>query len=198
MAEAMMKSKAAALTVAERCKSILGANSQAHLNTIKVDSKGSKSEIHTSKVHYIFKRGKPYLWVHEGDLHNTNIIIDERGSLSVSNVVPGPLTDNEDDEAELERYSDDDGDDSDVGLDEEHLLPITMSLVKRRESLEHADRIYIENEEVVDNEVHSSNDSKDILEEEDEAEVAAEGNNMFDTKFEDPMLVRVAKFANAD
>ncbi|XP_020242708.1 uncharacterized protein LOC109820924 [Asparagus officinalis] len=92
MAEAMMKSKAAALTVAERCRSILGANSQAHLNTIKVDSKGSKSEIHTSNVHYIFKRGKPYLWVHEGDLHNTNIIIDERGSLSVSNVVPGPLT----------------------------------------------------------------------------------------------------------
>ncbi|ONK67771.1 uncharacterized protein A4U43_C05F3600 [Asparagus officinalis] len=87
----MMKSKAAALTVAERCRSILGANSQAHLNTIKADSKGSKSEIHTSKVHYIFKRGKPYLWVHEGDLHNTNIIIDERGSLSVSNVVPGPL-----------------------------------------------------------------------------------------------------------
>ncbi|ONK56827.1 uncharacterized protein A4U43_C10F13430 [Asparagus officinalis] len=92
MAEAMMKSKAAALTVAERCRSILGANSQAHLNTIKVDSKGSKSEIHTSKVYYIFKRGKPYLWVYEGDLHNTNIIIDERGSLYVSNVVPGPLT----------------------------------------------------------------------------------------------------------
>lgn len=86
-----MKSKVAALTVAERCRSILGANCQAHLNTIKGDAMGSKSDIHTSKVHYIFKRGKPYLWVHEGDLHNTNIIIDERGSLSVNNIVPGPL-----------------------------------------------------------------------------------------------------------
>lgn len=86
-----MKSKAAALTVAERCRSILGANCEAHLNTIKADAKGSKSDIHTSKVHYVFKRGKPYLWVQDGDLHNTNVIIDERGSLSVNNVVPGPL-----------------------------------------------------------------------------------------------------------
>lgn len=86
-----MKSKAAVLTIAQWCKNILGANCQAHLNTVKVDAAGSKSDIHTSKVHYIFRMGKPYLWVHEGDLHNTNVIIDGRASLSVSKVVPGPL-----------------------------------------------------------------------------------------------------------
>lgn len=85
-----MKGKAA-LTVAERCRIILGGNCEACLNTIKADAHGSKSDIHSSKVHYMFKKGKPYLWIQEGDLHNVNTIIDERGSLSVNTVLPGPL-----------------------------------------------------------------------------------------------------------
>ncbi|XP_042419999.1 uncharacterized protein LOC122008350 [Zingiber officinale] len=88
----MAKSKAVALTFAERCKNIVAVNWQAHLNTIKADAKGSKQEIYTSKVHYISKRGKPYIWVQESDLHNMNAIIDERASLSVSSIIPGPLT----------------------------------------------------------------------------------------------------------
>lgn len=81
-----------ALTFAERCKNILAANCQAYLNTIKADAKGSKDDIYTSKIHYMFKKGKSYIWVKEGDLHNVNVILDERGSLAVSAVVPGSLT----------------------------------------------------------------------------------------------------------
>ncbi|KAG0496991.1 hypothetical protein HPP92_001682 [Vanilla planifolia] len=86
-----MKGKLVTLTFAKRCKNILAANCQAHLNTIKVDAMGSKGDIHTSKVHYLFNKGKPYIWVREGDLHNMNVIIDERGSLSVSAVAPNSL-----------------------------------------------------------------------------------------------------------
>uniref|UniRef100_A0A1D1YLQ6 Putative ADP-ribosylation factor-binding protein C1F3.05 n=1 Tax=Anthurium amnicola TaxID=1678845 RepID=A0A1D1YLQ6_9ARAE len=84
-------SKPAVLTFAERCKNILAANWQAQLNTVKADAKGSKEDIHSSRVKYLLRRGKPYLWVQEGDLHNVNTVIDERGSLSVSTPVPGPL-----------------------------------------------------------------------------------------------------------
>ncbi|KAH0454188.1 hypothetical protein IEQ34_016112 [Dendrobium chrysotoxum] len=88
---AKMKGKLVALTFAERCKNILAANCQAYLNTIKADAKGSKDDIHTSRIHYMLKKGKPYIWVKEGDLHNVNVIIDERGSLAVSAVVPGSI-----------------------------------------------------------------------------------------------------------
>lgn len=78
-------------SIAERCKNILAANCQAYLNTIKADAKGSKDDIHTSRIHYMFRKGKPYIWVKEDDLHNVNVIIDERASLSVAAVFPGPL-----------------------------------------------------------------------------------------------------------
>ncbi|KAG1339210.1 hypothetical protein COCNU_04G015160 [Cocos nucifera] len=86
-----MKGKAVALTFAERIRNIVTANWQAQLNTIKVDAKGSKDDIYSSKIHYMFKKGKPYIWIREGDLHNMNVIIDERASLSVSSIIPGPL-----------------------------------------------------------------------------------------------------------
>nr|XP_010920616.1 uncharacterized protein LOC105044429 [Elaeis guineensis] len=86
-----MKGKTVALTFAERIRNIVTANWQAQLNTIKVDAKGSKDDIYSSKVHYMLKKGKPYIWIREGDLHNMNIIIDERASLSVSSIIPGPL-----------------------------------------------------------------------------------------------------------
>ncbi|KAJ8458780.1 hypothetical protein OPV22_031706 [Ensete ventricosum] len=86
-----MSTKKLALTFADRCRNILAANWQAHLNTIKADAKGSKNDIYSSKVHYMIMRGKPYLWVQEGDMHNMNTIIDERASLSVSSIIPGPL-----------------------------------------------------------------------------------------------------------
>ncbi|KAK7295710.1 hypothetical protein RJT34_18621 [Clitoria ternatea] len=83
--------KATVLTLAEKCKNILASNWQGSLNTIKADAKGSKGDIHTSKVRYILKRGQPYLWVPENDLHNVNTIIDERGSFAVTSPYPGPL-----------------------------------------------------------------------------------------------------------
>ncbi|CAL9165684.1 unnamed protein product [Musa hybrid cultivar] len=86
-----MNTKKLALTFADRCRNILAANWQAHLNTIKADAKGSKDDIYSSKVHYMIMRGKPYLWVQEGDIHNMNAIIDERASVSVSSIIPGPL-----------------------------------------------------------------------------------------------------------
>ncbi|XP_008784522.2 uncharacterized protein LOC103703450 isoform X1 [Phoenix dactylifera] len=86
-----MKGKTVALTFTERIRNILAANWQAQLNTIKVDAKGSKDDIYSSKIHYMFKKGRPYIWIQEGDLHNMNIIIDERASLSVSSILPGPL-----------------------------------------------------------------------------------------------------------
>ncbi|CAL9134923.1 unnamed protein product [Musa textilis] len=86
-----MNTKKLALTFAERCRNILAANWQAHLNTVKADAKGSKDDIYSSKVHYMIMQGKPYLWVQEGDMHNMNTIIDERASLSVSSIIPGPL-----------------------------------------------------------------------------------------------------------
>lgn len=106
-------------SLAERCKNILAANSQAVLNTIKAaaspyaglitikpdakpatnvdadvdvnESKDSNDEIHSSKVQFFLRNGIPYLWIKGGDMHNMNVMIDERGSLSVLNPFPGPL-----------------------------------------------------------------------------------------------------------
>ncbi|KAM7513558.1 hypothetical protein LguiA_003141 [Lonicera macranthoides] len=89
----MMKgSKTTALTLAQKCKNILASNWQGNLNTIKADAKGSKEEIYTSKVKYFVKKGRPYIWVPEQELHNVNAIIDERGSFAVSSPFPGPLS----------------------------------------------------------------------------------------------------------
>ncbi|KAL5057112.1 hypothetical protein RYX36_028716 [Vicia faba] len=87
----MKRSKTTVLTFAEKCKNILASNWQGSLNTIKVDAKGSKGDIHTSKIKYILRRGQPYLWVPENDLHNMNNIIDERGSFAVTSPFPGRL-----------------------------------------------------------------------------------------------------------
>ncbi|KAL3838234.1 hypothetical protein ACJIZ3_022825 [Penstemon smallii] len=76
---------------AEKCKSILASNWQGNLNTIKADAEDSKEEIYSSNVKYFVKKGKPYIWVPENDLHNVNTIIDDRGSFSVSSPFPGPL-----------------------------------------------------------------------------------------------------------
>ncbi|KAF8718738.1 hypothetical protein HU200_025039 [Digitaria exilis] len=67
---AAAKVKSAALSVTHKCRNILAAGWEAHLNTIKADAKGSKGEIHTSRVHYMIQKGTPYLIVPENDLHN--------------------------------------------------------------------------------------------------------------------------------
>ncbi|KAL5569110.1 hypothetical protein UlMin_025685 [Ulmus minor] len=87
----MKGNKATVLTFAEKCKNILASNWKGQLNTIKADAKGSKEDIYTSKVKYIIRRGKPYIWVPEKELHCVNTIIDERGSFAVANPFPGPL-----------------------------------------------------------------------------------------------------------
>uniref|UniRef100_A0A7C9EDW6 DUF2470 domain-containing protein n=1 Tax=Opuntia streptacantha TaxID=393608 RepID=A0A7C9EDW6_OPUST len=88
----MMKgSRATALSLAQKCKNILASNWQGNLNTIKADSKGSKQEIHTSRVKYLLKRGKPHIWVPEKDKHNMNTFVDERASFAVASPYPGPL-----------------------------------------------------------------------------------------------------------
>ncbi|KAF0935933.1 hypothetical protein E2562_036924 [Oryza meyeriana var. granulata] len=89
---AMAKAKSISLSFADKCWNILGASWEAHLNTIKADIKGSKGEIYTSRVHYIVEKGSTYLIVPENDRHNINIVIDERGSLSVCSPIPGRLT----------------------------------------------------------------------------------------------------------
>nr|XP_009622759.1 uncharacterized protein LOC104114097 isoform X2 [Nicotiana tomentosiformis] len=83
--------KATVLTFTEKSKNILESNWQGYLNTVKADAKGSKGEIYTSKVRYLVKRGKPYVWVAENDMHNVNTMIDERGSFAVTSPMPGPL-----------------------------------------------------------------------------------------------------------
>ncbi|XP_010322075.1 uncharacterized protein [Solanum lycopersicum] len=83
--------KTSVLTYAEKCKNILASNWQGYLNTVKADANGSKGEIYTSKVRYFVKRGKPYIWVPENDMHNVNTMIDERGSFAVTSPFPGPL-----------------------------------------------------------------------------------------------------------
>ncbi|KAK9741373.1 hypothetical protein RND81_03G101000 [Saponaria officinalis] len=87
----MKVSKSNVLTIASKCKNILASNWQGNLNTIKADSKGSKQDIYTSKVKYLVKRGKPYIWVPEKDLHNVNTLVDERASFAVASPHPGPL-----------------------------------------------------------------------------------------------------------
>ncbi|BAF11627.1 uncharacterized protein [Oryza sativa Japonica Group] len=89
---AMAKAKLISLSFADKCRNILCANWEAHLNTIKADIKGSKGEIYTSRVHYMVERGTTYLIVPEDDRHTINIVIDERGSLSVCSPIPGRLT----------------------------------------------------------------------------------------------------------
>ncbi|KAK4367301.1 hypothetical protein RND71_015181 [Anisodus tanguticus] len=83
--------KASVLTSAEKCRNILASNWQGYLNTVKADAKGSKGEIYTSKVRYFVKRGKPYIWLPQNDIHNVNTMIDERGSFAVTSPFPGPL-----------------------------------------------------------------------------------------------------------
>lgn len=87
----MKGSKAKVLTLAERCKNILASNWQGQFNTIKTDAKGSKGDIYTSKVKYMIKKGRPYIWVPEKDLHNVNTLVDERSSFSVTSPFPGSL-----------------------------------------------------------------------------------------------------------
>lgn len=83
--------KSSLLTIAEKCKKILASNWQGTLNTIKADAQGSKQDVHSSKVKYFIKKGKPYIWIPEKDLHNVNAIIDERGSFAVTAPFPGQL-----------------------------------------------------------------------------------------------------------
>ncbi|KAJ4892839.1 Uncharacterized protein Rs2_19633 [Raphanus sativus] len=85
----MKGSKANLSTLAEKCKTIIVSNWKGYLNTIKPEDKASI--IHTSKVKYVMRRGKPYLWVPESEPHNVNIMFDERGSFSVAHPYPGPL-----------------------------------------------------------------------------------------------------------
>ncbi|XP_006649849.1 uncharacterized protein LOC102714542 [Oryza brachyantha] len=89
---AMSKAKSIALPFADKCRNILAASWEAHLNTIKADLDGSKGEIYTSRVHYMIDKGSTYLILPENDRHNINIFLDERGSLSVCGPVPGRLT----------------------------------------------------------------------------------------------------------
>ncbi|CAM8910599.1 unnamed protein product [Rhodiola kirilowii] len=86
-----MKGSKALFTLAQKTKNILSSNWQGQLNTIKADAKGSKEEIYSSRVKYMFKKDKPYIWVPEDDLHNVNAMIDERSSFSVTTPFPGPL-----------------------------------------------------------------------------------------------------------
>ncbi|CAN6472198.1 unnamed protein product [Victoria cruziana] len=79
-----------ALTIAGRCKNILAANYRCVLSTVKADARESK-DIHSSRVKYIFRKGKPYIWIPDSDLHNVNMVMDERGSLAVSSMIPGQL-----------------------------------------------------------------------------------------------------------
>ncbi|CAD6210626.1 unnamed protein product [Miscanthus lutarioriparius] len=83
------KVKSAALSVTHKCRNILAAGWEAHLNTVMADAKGSKDKIYTSRVHYMIQKGTPYLIVPENDMHNINIIIDERGSLAVCSPIRG-------------------------------------------------------------------------------------------------------------
>ncbi|KAK6933191.1 hypothetical protein RJ641_036085 [Dillenia turbinata] len=87
----MKANKATILSYAEKCKNILVSNWTGQLNTIKADAKGSKEDIHSSKVKYLFKKGKPFIWVPKNDQHNVNTIIDERGSFAVASPLPGKL-----------------------------------------------------------------------------------------------------------
>ncbi|KAL9290238.1 putative FMN-binding split barrel, hem oxygenase HugZ-like superfamily [Arabidopsis thaliana] len=86
----MMKgSKANLSALAEKCKTVIVSNWQGYLNTVKPEDKASI--IHTSKIKYVMRRGKPYLWVPESEPHNVNIMFDERGSFSIAHPYPGPL-----------------------------------------------------------------------------------------------------------
>ncbi|KAI3877029.1 hypothetical protein MKX03_004166 [Papaver bracteatum] len=87
----MKGSKDLALTFADKCKNIMASNWRGYLNTVKADAKGSKEDIHTSRIMYFIKSGKPYLCVPQEDLHNLNVVIDERGSMAVANPYLGPL-----------------------------------------------------------------------------------------------------------
>ncbi|MCL7034759.1 hypothetical protein MKW94_024430 [Papaver nudicaule] len=87
----MKGSQGLASTFAEKCKNIMASNWRGYLNTVKADAKGSKEDIHTSRIMYFLKKGKPYLCVPQDDLHNLNVVIDERGSMAVANPYPGPL-----------------------------------------------------------------------------------------------------------
>ncbi|AQL09246.1 hypothetical protein ZEAMMB73_Zm00001d048259 [Zea mays] len=84
---AVAKVKSVAVSVSHKCRNILATGWEAHLNTVKADNKGSKNEIYTSRVHYMIHKGTPYLIVPENDMHNINIIIDERGSLAVFSLI---------------------------------------------------------------------------------------------------------------
>ncbi|KAK1271004.1 hypothetical protein QJS04_geneDACA021567 [Acorus gramineus] len=83
--------KSMVLTLPEKCKNILTSNWQARLNTVSADAKGSKNEVYSSKVKYLFRKGRPYIWVRKDDKHNVNTIIDGRASIAVSSTCPGAV-----------------------------------------------------------------------------------------------------------
>jgi hypothetical protein len=49
-------------------QTVIVSNWQGYLNTVKPEDKASI--IHTSKIKYVMRRGKPYLWVPESEPHN--------------------------------------------------------------------------------------------------------------------------------
>lgn len=83
---------ASCITFAERCKNILAGNWQGILATVKADATGSKEQLHSSSVHYMFKNKKPIMWLQEDDLHTVNTVLDERGSICIDQTDPPPLT----------------------------------------------------------------------------------------------------------
>lgn len=80
------------ITFAERCKNILAGNWQGVLTTVKADAAGSKEQLHSSTVHYMFKKKTPVMWLQEDDLHTVNTILDERGSICIDQTDPPSLT----------------------------------------------------------------------------------------------------------
>lgn len=79
------------ITFAERCKHILASNWRGILTTVKADASGSKEQLHSSSVHYIFNNKKPIMWLQEDDLHTVNTVLDERGSICIDQTDPPPL-----------------------------------------------------------------------------------------------------------
>ncbi|KAL3686157.1 hypothetical protein R1sor_004179 [Riccia sorocarpa] len=81
------KAEEASLPLLQRCKNHLMSNWRGQLTTVKADEKN----VHGSLLLYSVVAGQTLVWIPKNDLHESNLLLDNRGSLVVGHTDPPPL-----------------------------------------------------------------------------------------------------------
>ncbi|KAL2654107.1 hypothetical protein R1flu_022235 [Riccia fluitans] len=85
--EVQGRAEEASLPLLQRCKNHLLSNWRGQLSTVKADEKN----VHGSLLLYSVVAGQTLVWIPRNDLHESNLLLDNRGSLVVGHTDPPPL-----------------------------------------------------------------------------------------------------------